>query len=338
MAGVFVFAPNGFGDLVMLSPFLRELHENRRLLGIVVKSRKHQELLEELGISGIHFFFLDTRSKISVLLLFLKLCFRRPVIIAPFLSTRKIPQLILALVGRKVFVPVRAINVPNAIEIESKFDQRGQRHLMYYLRETFNQVLSNLHHNDLLSELYRPVINKNEFLGNGVKRVLVCLSCGADERHKIPSVAVFAKFINYLCAYNEIEIICIGVQSDIVRIDKFNNLLDNRYTYKTYIDLDFTTLRNLISTCSLGVTGTTGQGHIASTCLETLVVFDGVTSDAASGPVVKNKCLISHQRECGPCYTETFLHGCGTPCMNDLGTLDDLKKFKRFFDIHVRSK
>ena len=338
MSRSIVFAPNGFGDLVMLSPFLRKLHENRQLLGIVVKSRKHQELLEELGVSGIKFFFLNTRSIKSVLLLFLKLCFRRPVIVAPFLSTRKIPQFVLALAGRKLFVPTKAITVPNLFEIESQFDQRLQRHLMLYLKDTFKLVFSNTSQSNVFNEIYRPVSNDCEFIGDGKKRILICLSCGAEERHKIPSAEVFAKFINYLCAYNEVEIICIGVQSDVENINKFIKFLDNRYTYKKYIDLDFTKLRSLISTCSLGVTGTTGQGHIASTCLETLVVFDGVTSDAASGPVVKNKCLISHQRVCGPCYTETFLHGCGTPCMNDLGTFDDLEKFRNFFNINIRNK
>ena len=91
-----------------------------------------------------------------------------------------------------------------------------------------------------------------------------------------------------------------------------------------------------MSECEAGITGTTGQGHIASTCMDNLIVFDGVTSDAASGPIVKNKYVISHVRVCGPCYNEDFLYGCGVACMNDLGAADNIEKFRASLDMLLR--
>jgi ADP-heptose:LPS heptosyltransferase len=247
MVNLVVFAPNGYGDLVMLSPFLRKLAAEKVIMGVVVKSPKHKELLEELGVLDAKFFFVDTRSKFSVFLLFLKFLWLRPFVVAPFLSSKKTAQLVLSLSSKKVFLPNKVLTAGNLVEIESQFDQRGKRHLIKYLEDAFQQAHLLDRNYDALKEIKFSVGNNNVFEKSKKKRVLVCLSCGIDERHKIPDPEVFAKFLNSLDMFDTLEIICVGVQSDLIVIDAFLEKLHARYAWKKYIDLNFSELRALMT-------------------------------------------------------------------------------------------
>lgn len=316
----------------MASPSLYNLSKKYDKLYVVLKSPKHQELLNDLGVN-FEVIILNTKSKKSIINFFLKYSFRNNVLYAPLLSSRKYLQFLLSLAFKQVFIPSKLIDLKNLKEL-GKFNQKSTLHLTHYFNTTLlnNSILNNIYYSNY--DFARITISKPAKIIIGVG-----LSCGILERHKIPNPAIFANFLNLISIESYDQINLYGTNEDVILFNDFLKHFTHKDKVKFITNLSFNGLRKNISECIFFISGTTGQGHIASTTNIPMVIFSGVTCDEASGPLVNNKLIIKHQLACGPCYEESFLFGCGRLCMDELFTESNSKSFINFTDqIFVANK
>lgn len=305
--------PNGFGDLVMIAPFAREALKNKTLDTIIVKSIKHAELLQSLDVN-CNFIYFSRNNYFSMLLLALRLLCNRPTVYCPLLSNKISTHLFVCLLAKTAFVPNQTLHLWNEKSVLPSFDQRGNEHLTNYFESFFlatSLITADFNFLDhyFWDEICKPISSGTQ------ADIAVLLSCGVPERHKIPSPKIFAEITNKLNQKKIRSVLLVGTSNDTPLLRDFVSHLNPSLRVEMLIDASFAQLLEALAGCQMAITGTTGQGHIAGLVVNSLVVFDGVTKDATSGPMAKSKLLCTVNMKCGPCYGEDFLFGCGYKCM-----------------------
>ena len=139
------------------------------------------------------------------------------------------------------------------------------------------------------------------------------------ERHKIPSPLLFASLLNALARRVPIRVMLIGASSDGPLNKALRDALDPAVEVDERIDLPFDVLLQELAKCDIGISGTTGQGHMMAAAQLPMLVLSGVTDPYESGPYTERVAHLRHNLPCGPCYQETFRFGCGrVACMDQL--------------------
>lgn len=161
-------------------------------------------------------------------------------------------------------------------------------------------------------------------------KIAISISCSDKESHKIPSVRYFIKLIHSIVEKYDAEIVLFGSYNDESKIKNLNSGLKNhskndRISVKI-IDGVIPTLKYLEeSNFSLGISGTTGQGHMMAHLNIPLIIFYGVTNIHESGPYSSVVYGVRHKRSCGPCYQPGFQYGCQQhTCMDEIEIEDVL--------------
>jgi ADP-heptose:LPS heptosyltransferase len=142
------------------------------------------------------------------------------------------------------------------------------------------------------------------------KSIVIGLSCGVAERHKIPRPTVFASLVNAIACRTEIEVTIIGNHDDRLLIEEFKCFLAPDIPTVEIIDQPVEKLINQLEIYDLGISGTTGQGHMMAAAQIPMLVLSGVTSPHESGPFVRRAAILRHSFACGPCYQTEFKWGC----------------------------
>lgn len=326
-----IFLPNGNGDMLMLIPALKRLISNYGIdnIIVIVASKTQLNFLK---------FYLGSRLSIIQrydgrifpnLRLFIKIALiRDAVIYAPLLSKKRLHFLFFLFLGKRVYVPRSFISKPRYNLIPFKHSLESfPGHQVNYLVQFIAQTLpldmtgevkeseiilckSEIAHDDLISSS-RP------------HKVALGISCGILERHKIPSPIFFANLVNLISEKVNIEWLIFSVSSDKLLIDEFFQHLNSGLQIHNIIDLDFIKAIELMSTCDLGISGTTGQGHMMAAAGIPILVLAGVTEPLESGPYGRRVSVLKHSLPCGPCYQERFRFGCSRfRCMETLNLGD----------------
>lgn len=328
---IIIFLPNGNGDLLMLVPSLRRLilaHGMQQVVVVVASKLQTKFLRAFLGnhLAVIQRFdghiFPNFRLFVKMLMI------RGAVIYAPMLS-RKIQHFLFFLsLGKKIYVPYSFISKQLFNLIPYKYSLESfPGHQVNYCVQFIASLLPLESQGDVCeSEIILSPIDiksKNLNFPRHSYKVALGISCGFMERHKIPSPIFFANLVNRISEKINVEWLIFGVNSDKSLIDEFYLFLNSSIKTQNIFDLDFIKVIELMSTCDLGISGTTGQGHMMAAAGIPMLVLAGVTEPLESGPYASRVSILRHSLACGPCYQENFRFGCSRlRCMDTLN-IDD---------------
>lgn len=318
------FLPYGIGDTLMAVPALRRLITARGCdcVTVVVASPVHSQILQMLVHPSIR--TLERRNGklfADIRLFFLMLASRSRVIVAPMASSSLMTKIFLMLMFRKTYVP-RSFAKRSFLFIRKTpfLLKDGRAHQVdFYVQ--FLVFIDPLIEGGAVSpaELghsgYR--IDKLTAEARGRKSIVIGLSCGVAERHKIPRPTVFASLVNEIASRAEIEVTVIGNHDDRLFIEEFRCALAPDIPIVEIIDRPVAKLIDQLEIFDLGISGTTGQGHMMAAAQIPMLVLSGVTSPHESGPFVRRAAILRHSFACGPCYQTEFKWGCKTlRCMD----------------------
>ncbi len=134
----------------------------------------------------------------------------------------------------------------------------------------------------------------------------------------------------------ELKILLFGTSSDAPLINDFKSNLKSDLEVVSLINLNFSELITQLSSCEIGIAGTTGQGHMLACADLPLLIISGVTNPAESGPYARRVAILKHSFLCGPCYQVKYAHGCGKiKCMETLDASEGARMaFKLIHDPH----
>lgn len=320
------FLPNGIGDTLMAIPALRRLVKVRGVAGVavVVSSRLHTHLLHRFIDPGLRTLERYDGRRFPHLRLWVRLWgLRAEAICAPMLSRKPLHMAFFASLFRRVLVPSSFIPEPWLLLRPSKL---SLEHFGGHQVNFFVQFLANLEPNIDRSRVEVAELKAISHHGlNGgsdaraVTRIVVGISCGELERHKIPSPSFFARLLNSVARHQSIQLLVMGSSTDRPLIDELCRILSSCIPVELVIDLPIEVLIERISECNLGISGTTGQGHMMAAAGLPMLVLAGVTNPYESGPYVKRAAVVRHRYACGPCYQDNYRFGCGrVACMETL--------------------
>lgn len=320
------FLPNGLGDSLMAAPVLKRLiaHYGAERLAVVVASRVHQVLLEHLTGHKLKIFNRFDGRPFPHLRLFIKL-FAAPieVIYAPLLARRWKHVAFFLLLGKRLVAPASFIARGLAWIKRSPLSQANfEGHQSNYFVQFVAQYEPGLRRDPVefveMSAGIAPPLRMGP--GTTLRRtVALGISCGLLERHKIPSPVVFASLLNALAQRVPIRVMLIGVSNDAPLNNALRAALDPAIEVDERIDLPFDVLLRDLAGCDIGISGTTGQGHMMAAAQLPMLVLSGVTDPFESGPYTERVAHLRHDLPCGPCYQEPFRFGCGrVACMEQL--------------------
>lgn len=312
------FLPNGLGDSLMAAPVLKRLialHGADRL-AVVVANNMHKILLDHLTGHELKTFTRFDGRRWPHLRLFMKL-FAAPidVIYAPLLARRWKHFAFFLILGKRLVAPASFIGLSLAWIQRSSLSQSGfEGHQSDYFVQFVAQQEPGLRRSPVdFLEMSAGIVPQARCAPVAVPRrtVAVGISCGLLERHKIPSPALFASLLNALARLVPIRIILIGASSDRSLNQALRDDLDPAVEVDERIDLPIDVLLQELAKCDIGISGTTGQGHMMAAAQLPLLVLSGVTDPYESGPYTQRVAHLRHDLPCGPCYQETFRFGCG---------------------------
>ena len=324
---IIFFLPNGIGDILMAIPAIRRLVEEHGEDKVcVVVSNSIQTFLVKRFIS----FSLCTlerydRKPLNHLRLWLRLFFMRAEwICAPMVSRKFLHKLFFATLMTKTLVP-SSFSKKNFLRLQTSrmslvnFNGHQTNFLVQFIKEIVPGISNErVSYSEILMPDIKP--RTESISATSLAKVAVGISCGELERHKIPSPYFFAKLINRLALDRPIELLLIGNPSDKSLIDQMCVELVKDVTVKLLIGERLDVVIAQMANCSLGIAGTTGQGHMMAAAGLPMLVLAGVTSPEESGPYVHRAVTLSHHFSCGPCYQEEYSRGCGK--INCMETLD----------------
>jgi ADP-heptose:LPS heptosyltransferase len=334
------FLPNGLGDSLMAAPVLKRLialHGAERL-AVVVASHVHRVLLEHLTSHKLKTFNRFDGRPWPHLRLFMKL-FAAPidVIYAPMLARRWKHLVFFLLLGKRIVAPASFIGRSLAWIQRSSLSQAGfEGHQSDYFVQFVAQQESGLRRARVeflemsagIAPLPRPAPSTAPR-----RTVAVGVSCGLLERHKIPSPELFASLLNALARRVPLRVMLIGTSSDGPLNKALRDALDPAVEVDELIDLPFNVLLQELAECDIGISGTTGQGHMMAAAQLPMLVLSGVTDPYESGPYAERVAHLRHDLPCGPCYQETFRFGCGrVVCMEQLNVKEGADLALRLLD------
>lgn len=325
------FLPNGIGDLIMAIPALRRLLNNieARQITVVVANRSQSLILKEAVSSDINILERYDGSCFSQLKLWIKIFFlNAEIVFAPMISSKKINTLFFISLFTKIVVPNDYINkVPNCfIRSEFSLSNIGMHQVNYYimfLSQFFNNISKEPASQFELQLSHKDYVNLNYPLSSSAFanhiKIVVGISCGYLERHKIPEPYFFSGLLNQLATNHKLHILMIGNQADVHLIQKVVQKLRSDIAVEVIVDSPIGELINKMSSCHAGISGTTGQGHMMAAAGLPMLVLAGVTDPFQSGPYANRVAILRHRYKCGPCYQESYRFGCQeVQCMNTL--------------------
>ena len=326
--------PYGLGDIVMLCPLIHEIKNSNIPLEdhlFIFKDNASVKLAHEYFPELECFVFkrkIFSRNFLDFLF-FASSCKK---IIAPMLSRKFQSYLPLLIFFKDTYVPNNFFSqsflwLKNLSTNLLSFKGHQSMYLMY----AYSKVNKIFTYKDSSSYKVKPLNLRDVSKNNEKNIVAVGLSCGPHERHKLPSARYFAKFINLMHEYIDLEVFLFGISSDRDLMSNFKeNLLPN-INCRELIDLDFSDLFNHISICNFGIAGTTGQGHMFASTGIKMITFSGVTDFEKNGPLSENQIPLSHDFKCGPCYSDDYQYGCkNIACMDYIPLEDSVKKTLNF--------
>ncbi len=311
------FMSNGLGDLIMATPainqYLKVFNQNRLII-IVSKSAQVDAL--KFLISGNYEAYSLDRNIVKLIKIYLRIIFSKGPLVAPLLSSKPRSLLMLCLFAKKIFTNSKAaFSIPWLVtRLDINMYQKGIHQVNYcinFLSKTFNVKFSEISNMPLLFE-------RDKSMPNSIKVIALGISSGFLERHKIPSPEYFANFVNQLSIFKKCHFLLISTKSDSDVVNKFLAKINSDILITELRDLNLEDLIRVIKNADLCISGTTGQGHIFSTCNIPMLVFGGVTDPNLSGPFVKDVIAVCHDYPCGPCYNEKYRFGCGRNCMDSI--------------------
>lgn len=313
------FMSNGLGDLIMAVPALNNYLKscNKKKTYIILSKTQHIEALK-LYIEGNYSAYALDVSVYKLIKLYLRIIFVRGPIVAPSLSSKRLSLIKLCLLGKKIYTNSRAaFSIPCLVKrLDMNMYDKGIHQVNYYIN--FMSIVTNI---KLTQFNFMPLFfEKNRCELNTIPLVILGISSGSTERSKIPSPWYFANFVNRLSSMRNCKYLLVSTASDYDVIEEFRANLDKDVCIAELRDESLKNLVHIIKNADLAISGTTGQGHIFSTCSIPMLVFSGVTDFNQSGPFAKEVISISHTYSCGPCYDEKFRFGCGRKCMDSLDT------------------
>lgn len=315
LRNILIFLPYGIGDIIMSIPALKRLFNvyNYDQVYIVIANNTQTQLLYSFFKNPINIIIYSNQKFTNLFSLFYNVYKIKPhYIYAPLINHNFSRLLFFLLTTRRTFVPFNAIPfkflnlIPSSISLET-FDG----HQVNYYINFFNQGHKNLSLQVAKhSELKFEFPNNNSVRNINYYNIVVGISCGFAERHKIPSPRYFAELVNKLAKLISCKFYLIGNSNDSGLIDEFLSYIQNKNLINIITNDNISDTLLSMSKFDLGITGTTGQGHMMSVGNFPLLVFGGVTEPLESGPYAERVKILKHSFECGPCYQVTFKYGC----------------------------
>lgn len=319
----YLFLPNGIGDFLMVVPALRHWISAVGLpnVTLILANKSQQEMAVDYFGEKLKTICRFDGGRFSQLrLLFKLMMLPRGSVYAPLASTKIINYMFFIMVFKKVFLPSNGV-----------FKRFINLHFGKYNIHSFPGHQVNFYQNFLngddleINNIPFSAVKLSQVKvftgGKSICRIAVGLSCGANERHKIPNPEFIAHALNKLKPLLDFEVLIFGVTQDFQILSGFKQALDSNIKIIESLDIPVLALIKKIEACSVGLVGTTGQGHMMAAAGLPLVVLCGVTNPYESGPYVERAVVVSHSYACGPCYQEKFPRGCGLhPCMDSIKT------------------
>ncbi len=310
---------NGLGDLIMASPALNSYLKsgNKKKTFIILSKTKHIEMLKLL-VSGNYSAYALDRSVFGLIKLYVRIFFARGPIVAPALSSKRKSLIGLCLLNKKIYTNSRAaFPIPWLVtRLEMNMYDNEEHQVNYYINFISDVMKINMPKLSCMPNYF----DKNKSVKNVIPLIVLGISSGGLEKSKIPSPSYFANLVNRLSLIKNCQYLLVSTPYDCDVIQEFRAKVQKDVCITELKNLAFQELVNIIKYADLAISGTTGQGHIFSTCNIPMLVFSGVTDHNQSGPFAKVVNLINHKYPCGPCYDEEYRFGCGRNCMDDINT------------------
>jgi hypothetical protein len=338
---IVIFVPYGNGDILMLIPALRRLISSHGVEGVVVvvASKLQAEFVKVFVGDRLAVIQRFDGNIFPNLRLFVKmLLIRGSAIYAPMLSRKFQHLLFFFFLGKNAYVPCSFISKRRFNFIPQKYSLESfpGHQVNYYVQFIASLLPLELNGEVNESEIILSSIDiksKNMNFSRPSYKVALGISCGLLERHKIPSPNFFANLINLISEKANVEWLIFGVNSDKPLIDELSQNLNSSVKIQNIFDLDFIKAIDLMSTCDLGISGTTGQGHMMASAGIPILVLAGVTEPLESGPYSRRVSILRHRLPCGPCYQVNFKYGCSRlRCMDTLNVEDGVIQALKLLD------
>lgn len=315
LKNIIIFLPYGIGDIIMSIPALRRLNNvyDASQIYLIISNNTQKELLNFLIKKPINLIIYNNKTPRSLIKLYYKIFEINPEFIyAPLINTTFSRILFFLITTKRTFIPLYAIPmrllnlIPSRISLET-FEGHQVNYYINFFNQGHNKIPIQVAKH---SEIKFDFLNNTFFRNRDIYNIVIGISCGIYERHKIPSPKFFAEFANKLSELINCKFHLIGNSNDISLINEFVSHVKNKNVINKIISDNITDTLISMSNYDLGITGTTGQGHMMSIGNFPLLVFGGVTEPLESGPYAERVIIIKHNLECGPCYQATYKFGC----------------------------
>jgi ADP-heptose:LPS heptosyltransferase len=308
---------NGLGDVVMAIPALKSYLEacHKKKIFIIVSTAMQVKALA-LYLPGNYKAYSLDGGVFKTLKLYVRMVFVQGPIAAPALSSKHLSLMMLCLFGKKIYTNSgAAFSIPKfIIRLKMSMYDKGVHQVNYYI--DFLSTVTNI---PIPKLSFMPLFFDNDkSIVNAIPVIALGISSGITERHKIPSPAYFASFVNHLSSMRNCRFLLVSTTNDNDVVEEFLSKVQKDICMSELKDLSLLELVHIVKHADLAISGTTGQGHIFSTCNVPMLVFSGVTDFHQSGPFAKQVTSMIHKYPCGPCYHEKFRFGCGRKCMEDI--------------------
>jgi ADP-heptose:LPS heptosyltransferase len=299
----------------MSIPALKRLYQvfETKQVFIIISNNTQNELLNFLINKPINTIIYNNTKFTHLFKLFFNICKINPdFIYAPLINNTFSRIFFFLCTSKKTFLPLNTIPFTFLNLRSSKISlETFQGHQVNYYINFFNQghnkiSLKNAKHSEIKFDFPNNIL-----LGDQQKfKIVLGISCGIFERHKIPSPKFFADLVNKISDLTSCKFYVIGNTNDTSLINEFlSHVYKKNLVYKIINDNITDTLQSM-SYYDLGITGTTGQGHMMSIGKFPLLVLAGVTEPLESGPYAERVKILKHNLECGPCYQAIYKYGC----------------------------
>lgn len=328
---VLIFIPYGIGDALMAVPAIRRLAaiHGAENVAVVVRGIIQSQFLHTLVSPKLRVIQRERWKRFPEFALWWNIFRLRPrYVAAPMLSKRRFRLTFFCALFTRILVPSdfitrKMLMVQPASVCLEEFEGHQVNYFVQFLSE-----LEPAMDRSKVSEYELRAYDAEVQVGNSAtpKRIAVGLSCGLLERHKIPSPEWMASFINRLAKADLVEVLIPASRSDEPIVQRFIKNLDPKVKYDIFLDLSAEDLFSKLQTCSLGVCGTTGQGHMMAVVNMPMLVLAGVTNPYESGPYVRSALILNHRFACGPCYQKYYVTGCErVACMETLDVAEGVQ-------------
>lgn len=318
--------------MLMAVPAIRRLAfiHGPENVAVVVRSSIQSQFLRNLVSPDLCILERDQRKRFAEIALWWSIFRLRPQFVAaPMLSTRRLRLTFFCALFSRTLVPSdfmrhKFLMVEPASVCLEEFDGHQVNYFVQFLSELESAIDRNkVSEYDLRTNVAEVQVDNSAT----PMRIAVGLSCGVLERHKIPSPEWMATLINGIAKVEFVEVVIPASRSDEPIVQRFIENLDSKVKIEVLLDLSADELFSKLQACALGISGTTGQGHMMGVVNLPMLVLAGVTNPYESGPYVRRALILNHSFACGPCYQKTYIRGCGrVACMETLDVEEGVQK------------